>query len=196
MSGSTTGDRFFAPFASRPRPPEDELLQPDAGWEGERLRALLAANGPRDLSADALRTEVEGNLWMLSPDAFRYFLPAFLHLGVTSYDSLVSFVGELVLTLTEPTREDVVNSLDRAAEMPPGMGLPTEILQELGRQQLEWFDSGEPISMYRERIAGLSAAERAAILEFLVVIRDEHGDDFPLGELQTAIERASAWRPR
>jgi hypothetical protein len=149
----------------------------------------LAGTKPGDLSADAVHSEVEGKLWMLDPEAFLYFLPAFLHLGVVCYDRLVTFVAELVDALTEPTRDDIVEMLDSIAEIPPGIGLAPETLQELRRQQLMWFDSGGPVATYRERISALSAGERAAVLEFLETIRDAHGEDFPHDELQIAIDR-------
>ena len=96
---------------------------------------------------------------MLTPEAFRYFLPAFLNLGVESYDLLANFVAELIGALTKPTRDDVLQSLDLAAQVPSGMGLSPDTLRDLRQQQLEWFDSGKPLATYRERIDGLSAHE-------------------------------------
>ena len=185
----TADDRFFPAFASRPRPSDAEMLGTDAGLEGDRLRLVLAGTSLHDLTAETVGAEIEGNLRLLTPAAFRYFLPAFLHLGLTRYDSLLSFVSELVSALSEPVRNDVVKALDRAEEIPAGMGLTPEVLQQLRRQQLEWFDSGAPLAAYRERMTGLTARERAAILDFFVEMRDAHGDDFPLDELQIAIDR-------
>lgn len=181
----------FEAFASRPRPPEGELLRAAVGQEGDRLRKLLATVAPDALSRDQVQAEVNGNLWMLAPDAFRYFLPAFLTLAGQHYDSLGYFVAELIGALTEPTRDDVVQALDRAAQIPASMGLSPDTLRQLRQQQLEWFDSGTPQVIYRERMTGLSDAERAAIVSFLATVRDTHADDFPFNEPQTAIDRMS-----
>src|SRR5262249_42361433 len=107
------------------------------------------------------------------------------------YDSLGYFVAELISALTEPTRNDVVQALDRAAQVPAAMGLSPETLRQLRQQQLEWFDSGTPLAIYRERMVDLSDAERAAIIGFLATIRDTHPDDFPFNEPQIAIDRMS-----
>ena len=184
--------RFFPAFVARSRPPAARLLGPSVGVDGDLLRSVLVATGPTDLSAYQIRTAVEGNLWMLAPEAFRYYLPALMSLAVEHYASLRSFVAELVCALTEPRLDDIVQELERVSNLPPGMALPPETLRELWPQQLNWFNSGEPLAAYRERSDDLSVDERTAILDFLILIRDAHGSDFPLGELQIAIDRLTA----
>ena len=165
------------------------MLGADVGAEGDGLRGVLTVTDPADLSLDKVRAEVEGNLWMLAPEAFRYFLPAFLNLSVEHYDSLRNFVAELIGALTEPTRADVLQALNYAAQIPGGMGLTSETLRQLRQQQLDWYDSGKPLATYQERIADLSSAEGEAILDFLVAIWDVHGEDFPFNEPRIAIDR-------
>lgn len=181
-------DIFFA-FASRRRPPHNRLLRPEVGADGGRLRTLLATVTPDALSRDQVQAEVNGNLWMLGPDAFRYFLPAFLMLAVQHYDRLGYFVAELIGALTEPTRDDIIQALDRAAQIPASIGLSPDTQRQLRQQQLEWFDSGTPLAIYRERMADLSDAERDAITGVLATLRDTHPGDFPFNEPQTAIDR-------
>ena len=181
--------RFFDAFASRLRPLPNQILRPQVGHDGDRLRELLIAKTPAELAVDEIRTVVGGNLWMLSPQAFRYFLPSFLHAALESYSSLSVFAYELVGALTELTRDDVVEMLDQLDTIPPGIGLPAATAELLRRQQLEWFDSGTPTSMFHERVDSLTAAEGAAILDFFVAFREAHGADFPSGELENAVER-------
>jgi len=185
-------NNFFPAFADHPRPSDACLLDTSVGAVGDRLRSLLATTTPADLSADHVRAEVEGNLWMLAPETFQYFLPAFMSLAVERYDSFVNFVPELVSALTEPTRDDVLQALDRLALIPGGIGLTPDVLFHLRQQQLEWYDSGKPLTTYRDRVVGLSAVERNAILDFLAAIRDTHGSDFPFNEPQIAIDRLRA----
>lgn len=182
-----SGPRFFEAFAARRRPPDDQLLQPSVGVDGGRLRAVLEASAPDELDVETIRTEVEGSLWMLGPEAFRYFLPAFLHAALDHYDTLSVFASELVGALTEPSREDVVQSFERDLQIPASIDLRRS--EPLRAQQLEWFDSGAPTAIFRERVDGLTPAEGAAVLAFFVALADAHGTDFPFDELQIAIDR-------
>jgi hypothetical protein len=104
------------------------------------------------------------------------------------------FASELVGALTEPSREDVVQSFDRDLQIPAGIDLRrSEVLRT---QQLEWFDSGTPVAIFRERVDGLTPAEGAAVLAFFVALQDAHGADFPFDELRLAIDRHWArYRP-
>jgi len=153
------------------------------------LRELLATRNSTELSLHEIRTKVEGNLWMLTAEAFQYFLPAFLQASLESYASVSVFVSELIGALTEPSRTDVVEALDRVAQIPPGLGLSGDMTELLRKQQLEWFDSGTPLAIFHERVDSLTPAEGAAILAFFVALQEAHGADFPFDELQIAIDR-------
>jgi hypothetical protein len=182
--------RIFDAFASRPRPPDDRILRPDASPDADdRLRVLLAAETRDELTEYELRTIVEGNLWMLTPEVFLYFLPAFLKAALESYASLGMFASELVDALTEPSRADVEEALDRAAEPLALCGHSRDMIERLRKQQLAWFDSGAPTATFRGRFGGLTWAEGAAILAFFVAFEAAHGADFPLGELTGAVDR-------
>jgi hypothetical protein len=181
---------FFNAFVSHPRPSSTRMIRPVVSHhESDRLGELLATKTSTELSVDEIRTGVEGNLWMLAPEAFQYFLPAFLGASLESYTSISVFVSELVGALTEPSRTDVLEALDRATRIPPGLGLPQDMNELLRRQQLEWFDSGTPLAIFRERVDSLTPAEGAAILAFFVALEEAHGADFPYGELEIAVDR-------
>ena len=179
--------RVFDAFATRP--PAGRILRPEAESEGGRLRELLAAMKPNELSPQDMRNEVASNLWMLTPEAYRYFLPAFLAISLEAYEAVSVFVSELVGALTEPARADVVETLDRLDEIPSGVGLPPGMTKVLREQQLAWFDSGSPAAIFHERHDSLTPAEGAVVLAFLTALREAHGGDFPFAELDTAIAR-------
>jgi hypothetical protein len=157
--------------------------------EGEHLRELLATKTSTDLTNYDLRTVVEGNLWMLTPQAFLYFLPAFLHASLESYASVSVFASELIGTLTKPSRTDVIEALDQVAQSPSNLGLPEDMTEILRKQQLEWFDSGVPEAIFHERFNNLTHAEGAAILAFFAAFDEAHGADFPFDELENAVNR-------
>jgi len=186
-------ERFFDAFASRSQPLTNHILLPDVSDDGDRLRELLAATTPRELSEYEIRTEVEGNLWMLAPEAFRYFLPAFLHASLQFYASVNLFVSELVGALTKPAHKDVEEALDRVDQIPPDLGFPNDMMELLREQQLEWIDSGIPLAIFHERFDSLTSQEGAAILAFFEALQEAHGADFPFDELKIAIDRY--WAP-
>jgi hypothetical protein len=158
-------------------------------YEGEHLRELLATKTSTELTDYELRTVVESNLWMLTPEAFLYFLPAFLHASLESYASVSVFASELIGALTEPSRTDVVEAIDQVARSQAGLGLPDDMTELLRKQQLEWFDSGTPTAIFHERFDNLTHAEGAAILAFFAAFQEAHGADFPFNELETAVDR-------
>jgi len=181
--------RFLNPFASCPRPLATQILRSAVSYDGDRLSELLAAKTSSELSVHKIRTEVEGNLWMLTPEAFRYFLPAFLHASLEFYPSISVFVSELVGALTEPSRANVEAAIEQTIQNSPSLGLPSDMTELLRQQQLEWFDSGTPLAIFQERVNLLTPTEGAAVLDFLVALQESHGEDFPFGELESAIDQ-------
>lgn len=184
-----TRQQIFGAFSARVRPEAEQLLRLNVGADGEKLRRLLASKSSMELSTHDVNSVVEGNLWLLEPAAFRYYLPAFLAVVVESYSTVSVFASELVGALTEPTRSDVDDALSRVAQAPAGAGLPDDGQQLLQRQQREWFASGTPSAVFAERVAGLTPAEGATVLSFFDDLAGAHGADFPFDELELAVGR-------
>jgi len=164
-------------------------LNTEEPHEGNNVRELLASNTSTEPTDYELRTVVESNLWMLTPEAFLYFLPAFLHAPLESYASVSVFASELIGTLTKPSRTDVVEASDQIARSPSELGLPDDMTELLRKQQLEWFDSGIPTAIFHERFDNVTYSEGATILAFFDAFQEAHGADFPFGELETAVDR-------
>ena len=154
------------------------------------MREALADMPAWDVSAHDINTLFEGNLWMLTPEAFLHYLPAFMDRALNNYKDVSVFASELIGALTKPSRDDVVESLERLEQLPPELALSNPTIgDELRRQQLEWFDSGTPTRIFEERFNDLGPLEGAAILAFLEAFRAKHGANFPFGELDAAIDR-------
>ena len=181
---------FFNAFASRPQPSVTQIVRPVVmDYESDHLRGLLATKTSTELTNYELRTLVESNLWMLTPKAFLYFLPEFLHASLESYASVSVFASELIGALTKPSRTDVVKAFDQLTQSQSELGLPDDMTTLLRQQQLEWFDSGTPTTIFHERFDKLTHAEGAAILAFFIAFQEAHGADFPFNELETAVDR-------
>jgi hypothetical protein len=148
-----------------PRPTAPQIIRPVVSHhEGDPLRELLATKTSTELTNYELLTVVESNLSMLTPKAFLYFLPAFLHASLRSYASLSVFASELIGALTEPSRMDIIEALDQVGRTKSELGLPDDMVELLRKQQLEWFDSGIPTAIFHERFDNLTDTEGAAIL--------------------------------
>src|ERR1700733_5599020 len=90
-------EQFFCAFASRPRPSADGIVKATVSrHESDGVRKALAAREPAQLAEYELRTVIGGNLGMLTPEAFLYFLPGFLRVSLESYSAVNLFAFELL----------------------------------------------------------------------------------------------------
>ena len=181
---------FLDAFALRPRPLPTQILLPipRVQYEGEELRELLAKITPIELTAYDTRIEVGDNLWMLTPDAFRYFLPAFLYVSLKRYESVGFFASELISDLTIPSRADFVETYDYLAKCSIP-SFPDDMVEDLRENGLEWFDSGQPLATFHERFDSLTLEEGKAVLTFLFLFKESYEEEFLFGELDKAINR-------
>jgi hypothetical protein len=180
--------QLFDAFASRPRPTADRIIKSYA-HEGDELRELLADLKREELSATDIRRYVRDNLWMLTPEAFKYLLPALMAHALGSSGSSFSIDVELVGMLTAPSRADIIEKYARLSQMPLVGGLTPAMLDMVGKQELEMFDAGDTSAAFHERVDDLTRAEGEAVLAFLETLRKEHAENYPFGELETAIDR-------
>jgi hypothetical protein len=183
-------DGFFSAFASRPRPAAADLLDSVNGHpERERARDLLSARQPSELSVEELRDTVGGNLGLLKPDAFLYFLPTFLTAVTADYPALTLITSELLDQLVPPARDDVLARYERLRRSGRviGVGLPAETVEMLRLQALQLVDSGVLARRFAARFDAIASEEARAILAFLHRLRERYGEDFPDGVLDAAI---------
>ncbi len=180
---------IFGAFGWRLRPAPSQTVRPNVLGESKYLAEFLAAKTSDGLSAANIGSEIQGNLGMLAPEAFLYFLPAFLHATINSYELLRDFAEELVETLTEPCRQDVIESFQRMERAPQELRFPPDTIASLRKQQLEWFDSGAPTSVFQQRFDDLIQTEGGVNFAFLVWLKATHGADFPFAELERAADR-------
>src|SRR4051812_1723965 len=180
--------KFFQVFASHPRPTADRIVKSYV-HEGEELCSTLADVTREELSAADIRNHIRDNLWMLTPEAFRYFLPAFMAISLTPDGSASSFAVDLVEALTVPARADIIKKYEWLSEMPLVGGLTSDILETVNKQELEMFDSGDIPAAFNERVGDFTRAEGEAVLAFLETLRKEYAANFPFGEVDIAIDR-------
>jgi len=177
-------------FGRMTHPGEARLVLDGTGphLECERIRRAFGGRHWRDLPFEFLDDQ-KGALFFMSPEGYRFYLPAFLFYSVTDFFRADTIPDEVIRTLTPPDESDI-DGVDRTAAENPEM-------QPLGPE--EWRGTlamlKEPRSCvvlrrrFEERVSGFDGPTSLAIRRFLEHMRDAYGKEFPNQEPQTAIGR-------
>ncbi len=146
--------RVKSAFALATYPGDDQLVVVTGGahLECEQIRAAFQGKRWQHLPLKFLRYHAS-SLSFLTPEAFRYYLPAFLLAALQSYKKADMVPFSLVFHLT-----------------PPAEGDPER-------------------SRFDQVVTGLTQEQKVVIATFLQYMLEEHAGDFPLGDVQTALER-------
>jgi hypothetical protein len=91
-------------FADVPYPGDDRLVENPADLESSNLRDRFKGKHWSTLSFKTLMDERSG-LPLLTPEAFRFFIPAYLHVSVVRPDEVDVIPENLVSDLTPPLQE-------------------------------------------------------------------------------------------
>ncbi|KXF83034.1 DUF6714 family protein [Enterovibrio coralii] len=175
-------------FGHRTKPHNQHLIVADVfDPEKEPLEALLIAKEPWDLTPDDIREVVSSNLWMLTPAAFHYYLPAFLAAMLNDKGNIGLFSDEMVDSLTRPNIEDADSKLEPIAGRDE-----VQFVRELRGFHHEWYSSGWPDTLFLQRYGTLTDDEKAAVLTCIEAFRERFGNDYPDDELGEVIARY--WR--
>lgn len=178
-------------FGHRKKPDNHRLLVADAfDPEREPLETLLVAKSPWELTPTEIRDVISGNLWMLTPAAFHYYLPAFLAAMLQDDGNLGLFSNEMVDSLIRPNVGDAELLLERFDGQSE-----VAFVSSLGSIYHEWYSSGWPDTLFLHRYGTLTDAEKHAVLVCIERFREVYGDDYPDDELGEVITRYwSAYR--
>lgn len=152
--------------------------------EAEVVKDLLARKDRWELETSDVKDVLTSELWMLTPKAFHYYLPALLAKLLEDYESLTLFANEVVEALIRPEVSDADRILNRLN------GRTDEQFTRIAASKLhDWFVSAWPEALFLHRFGTLSQEEGEAVLAFILALRDAHGVDFPFNELDLAIRR-------
>jgi hypothetical protein len=143
---------------------------------------------PRDvLCANSLA------LAFMTPEAFAWFLPAYLVVSVTRYSESGMLTSTVITCLTPPDEADSRQFETLVEEL---RALDPDVLLEEPRPGSLHAD-GKLFEHFMERFTGLSLAEKAAVRDYLEYIDAAHGEDFPVFGPKQALDRywATVARP-
>ena len=176
-------------FADVPYP-EDENISP---YEPEDAEAFKRRHW-RDVSVDFLMPRYKSSLGLFEPEAYRFYLPAYLIASLLHYDSVDVMPTEVIGGLTRPSPEDDARDKGRLSFSDKDIEGMRECVMSLPEsERAELFPDGvddalrgldkerEPydyfLPLFEERHRPLNARQCRAIAEWLAYMRDAHEDD-------------------
>lgn len=175
--------------------PGDDRISTDStrGSEGYDINRRLAGHHWRDVSLETL-DQLRDSLPLLSPEGFRFYVPAFMIYCVADRGRADVMVDSLIGMFTVPGAadfEETLKAMDQFRASHPGhaSSLPDNTYHSVMASLEQYHVSGERERFVLDRISGFTAEQGRAIRRYLEYMRDVHGDDFLRNEPQTAIDR-------
>lgn len=140
-----------AAFADTKYPGDDRLVYDNSGYhlECNEIAAAFRGKDWRELSVEMLRYHAQ-SLAFMTPEAYRFYLPAYLIAAALHYDEADIIPDAVVFNLIPPSED--------------------------------WL-----FHMYRQKMQGLTAAQRRAIRSWLQFLKEHHGEDDLVGNLDQAL---------
>jgi hypothetical protein len=125
-------------------------------------------------------------LALMTPNAFAWFLPAYLVMSITLYAETDTLTNTLITCLTPPDDADAAQFAALAEEMrAQGVEVDEAWAGSVG-------EDGDLLRLFMERAAALTQDEKAAVRDYLDHVDATHGADFPVFGPKQALERY--WR--
>lgn len=143
-------------FAKAKYPGDGALVYDNSGGhlECNAVAEAFRTKHWKDVPLETIRREGQG-LFFLTPEAYRFYLPAYLEAAVTHHREADAAIGSTLFSLELPKRKQ-----DRES--------------------------------YRQRVSGFSAAQLRAIISWLRWMEKRYAADFPLGNIDKALESLEA----
>jgi len=173
-------------FSDVAYPGDDRIVEGFSGEDLERQRIAEQFRGHRwaGMPLEVL-IENTGALAFFTPEAFRYYLPAYILVALSLYEDANTIPSDLVSALTLPTEHDTALVREVLARVP---GSAVEALEEADALA-QFYRSGAAERRFADRVTGLSPAQATSIRKALEYLRDAYGQDFPILGPQVALER-------
>jgi hypothetical protein len=124
-------------------------------------------------------------LAFMTPEAFAWFLPAYLVASVTAYSESDTLTSSLITCLTPP---DEADSRQFETVIEETRALDPDLLVEEPRPVSLGADD-ELLAYFMERVARLNLDEKSAVRDYLEYIDVTHGEDFPVFGPKQALDR-------
>jgi hypothetical protein len=135
-----------AAFSSAPWPPPHRIIQNRRDIESQEIASILKANHWRDLPFDTV-FQLRDSLPFLSPEAFRFYLPAYMITAIRHYEDADTLPEYVVYQLASPAD----NTTEKHWFLQNAIGLTIEqrravvsFLEYMEKKHGADFPNGEP----------------------------------------------------
>jgi hypothetical protein len=196
IKSSLVLQKINSAFQAISYPGDLHIVYDNSGYHLEcmEIREAFAGKHWSDLKLETLVYQ-NSALSFMTPEAFRFYLPAYLSIVINKFDKTDILPDNIVLTLTLPVQSDSLHKLNiiqqHSRNYLHGTNPISNELQEIINQILidEMSNSNQRVHRFFERVSGFNQQQCQAIRYFLEYLSSEKQDDFIHNEPQVAIDR-------
>jgi hypothetical protein len=185
VSSSIVLEKLTSSFQTLPYPGDINLVYDNTGnhLECVEIQQAFAGKHWSELSQETLVRE-NSALSFLTPEAFRFYLPAYLSIVVREFEKTDILPEATVQYLTLPVEADDLNKLSYVQQESNELQfeLSQFLIEELSR-------SNRKVHNFMERMSGLNPQQCQAIRYYLEYLKSEKNDYFFSNEPEIAMER-------
>lgn len=177
-------------FSGMTYPGDDNIVRDNSGlhMECEEIKKALRNTHWRNVSFETLE-QLSSALSFLSPEGYRFYLPAFMIFSIVDFSRADTIPYEVVRTLTLPNEFDIDKLRELAKLRPEIQPFSADEWETLLKMIAENYQSGTFERTFFDRISGFTVSQSKVIRQFLEYMGDVYRDEFPNREPDIAIER-------
>lgn len=175
-------------FTNEPLPDANQRISIQ-GVEGDRLSNALTGRSWKDLTLSDLKV-VPGSVLLLTPAAFKYFLPAYILACTNEYRKAGVLVDSLISRLIDPRLGKISLDALKSMRTDNAKGIAPDELEKIKQMLIrEQTDSAriEPLhAKYLSEFSKFSDSQLEAVIKFVDWLIEEHPNDDLLGDYRRA----------
>jgi len=187
---STLIQHINAAFGDLQNPSGDHIVMDSSSsdLEAQRIKNMLKGLNWSDVPFETL-DQVDSALAFLSPEGYRFYIPAFMTYSVIDFVRADIIPYEVVQSLTLHRQADVDRLRELSELHPEAQPFSRNEWEQILKTMQATYGSGSLELIFWERVAIFDATQARANREYLEYVRDVHGEEFPNREPEIALER-------
>ncbi len=190
LDTKTLLNKIHEQFSGVPYPGDDHIVIENSGAHLECQDIINTLKGLhwKDIPFELL-TQLQSALFFLTPEGYRFFMPAFMVYSVKDFYGADTIPDEVIQTLTYPEKLDLDRIRGMAKHHTELQTLHADEWQHIINRLAKTYDEGSVQRLFLQRVSGFDTAQSRVIRQFLEYLQDTYGEEFPDHEPKVAIER-------